>query len=196
MREVLKAVHRLARGSNLRPSRLINSTVCRFAGVFGELSLFDTDLMEELAALGSMHDKREHQQYHQLRNIGMLAGTLIEKITPFVENKSMTIDALKASLTAESMQMLDFPGGPSLMDYVGKIYENEGSGRTGKLFGLERVSTEASGALSFPSPPFEPVLANPPSNSSHACALPLSPHSSTLFCLPPPSVTRLGCSKT
>ncbi len=107
--------------------------------MFGELSMFDMDLMEQLSAMRTSQERKEMQLYRQLKAIGMLAGTLIDKIKPFVENKEMAIDTLRAKLTAETMEMIDFPGGASLLDYIGKIYENEGSGRTGKFFGVERI---------------------------------------------------------
>ena len=104
--------------------------------------------MEQMSTLHTGHERKEMQMYKQLKSIGMLAGTLIDKITPFVKDKEMTIDALKAKLTSETMEMIDFPGGASLLDYIGKIYENEGSGRTGKFFGAERIGMSVGAACS------------------------------------------------
>ena len=120
--------------------------------MFGELSLFDTDLMEQIAALRTNQERKEMQMYRQLKAIGMLAGTLIDKIKPFVHDDSMTVEKLKETLTAETMEMIDFPGGASLLDYIGKIYQNEGSGRTGKFFGIERIFTgvRLQGSVSMP----------------------------------------------
>mmetsp|Transcript_39959 Transcript_39959/g.113290 ORF Transcript_39959/g.113290 Transcript_39959/m.113290 type:complete len:444 (-) Transcript_39959:41-1372(-) len=113
-----------------------------FVDVFGELSLYDTDLMQKMSSLRTDKEKKEASLYHQLRQTGILAGTLIDKITPFVEDKSMTVDQLKDQLKRETMSMAEVPGGTALLEYIGRIYENEGSGRTGKLFGLERIGTE------------------------------------------------------
>jgi len=114
----------------------------RYKTVFGTLSIFDTDLIEHIQALATSQERKEYQQYHNLQRVGMLAGSLIERITPFVEDASMSVAALQESLTGEAKNMVDFPGGTSLLDYIGKIYENEGSGRANRFFGFERVGSE------------------------------------------------------
>jgi len=115
----------------------------KFDDVFGELSLFDSELFEKIKSLRTDKERRELQQYHQLKLIGILAGTLIDKITAFVEDTSMTVESLKQKLTPETMEKVDFPGGSPLLDYVGKIYQNEANGRKRQFLGFERLACEA-----------------------------------------------------
>jgi len=116
----------------------------RFKTVFGDLSIFDSSLVEHLQTLATQQERKEYAQYHSLQRIGILAGSLVERVTPFVEGeKGLKAGEWAEGLAEEARRMADFPGGASLLEYVGKLYESEGSGRANRFLGLERLGTEA-----------------------------------------------------